>query len=120
MIRLSLVIAALAAVVPASASEKSEKLCGWIQNPTPANWWLTDSRGEWIINTQGGAQAEGDPPTFTASQWVRTQPNGYGYGCGCIEAIVDASEKRVLKIVSARALPLKTCRQDKALTEPKE
>ena len=29
-------------------------LVGWLQNPTPGNWWLVDRDGEWTIGTQGG------------------------------------------------------------------
>ena len=110
----------LGATLPAAASQTAQRLCGWIENPTPANWWLTDARGQWIINTQGGRQADGDTPTFKDNQWVKTQPDGYGYGCGCIDAVVEVKDKAVVKIKMARALPLATCRRDKALKEPGE
>jgi hypothetical protein len=38
------------AAVPALA----ERRCGWLENPTPANYCLTDRDGEWTIGVQGG------------------------------------------------------------------
>ena len=37
----------------------AEERCGWLENPTPGNWWLRDARGLWIISAQGGPYAEG-------------------------------------------------------------
>ena len=45
----------LAPLRPALAEER----CGWLENPTPGNWWLKDARGLWIISAQGGPYAEG-------------------------------------------------------------
>lgn len=36
------------------ASDGFENRCGWVDNPTPANWWLTDRDGEWVIGVPGG------------------------------------------------------------------
>ena len=27
----------------------AERRCGWLSNPTPANYWLSDRDGEWTI-----------------------------------------------------------------------
>ena len=73
-----------------SAARPSRR-CGWVDNPTPANWWLVDRDGEWTIGVQGGYQADGDMPDF-GSRWVET--NGHhGYGCACMVATVDAATK---------------------------
>jgi hypothetical protein len=65
----------------------------------------------------GGAQAEGDWPSFTEAQWVRT--NGfYGHGCACVRVVADARTQRVTHILSAAAKPLAACRQDRHLREP--
>ena len=32
----------------------AEERCGWLENPTPGNWWLKDAHAFWIIATQGG------------------------------------------------------------------
>ena len=45
---LSLAAAAVAADAPA-------KRCGWIANPTPGNWWITDRAGE-TVPTNGAEQ----------------------------------------------------------------
>ena len=112
--------AALALSVPASAATRH--LCGWIENPTPANWSLTDRSGEWIIGVQGGRQADGDLPDFDIGRryWVKTQPNGHGYGCACIDAEVDEVTREVATVVKAKVLRLSVCRRDRALKEPKE
>ena len=122
MFRTVLIAAAIAVAAPALAAAPAAKhLCGWVENPTPANWWLTDKNGQWIINTQGGAQATGDLPDFQKGKlyWVATQPNGYGYGCGCITATVDGKTKQVSKIFKAEVLKLQVCRKDQTLVEPK-
>ena len=31
----------------------AERRCGWISNPTPANYWLSDRDGEWTIMGRG-------------------------------------------------------------------
>jgi hypothetical protein len=41
--------------LPANAAETR---CGWLQNPTPANWWLTDRDGTWTISAQGDIKQE--------------------------------------------------------------
>jgi hypothetical protein len=95
-------------------STEFETRCGWFSNPTPANAWLQDRYGEWIIGVQGGHRAEGDWPTFKARQWVRTNGN-YGYGCACMQIRVDKQTHEVLEIKSSHARMLAQCRQDPAL-----
>ncbi len=98
---------------------KVENRCGWFENPTPANAWLTDKDGEWLVGVQGGYQAEGDWAEFSDDQWVKT--NGYyGYGCTCMQVTVDRKNMQIVKIQSATAKPLSACRNDKALEEPSE
>ena len=103
----------------ASVSDKFENRCGWFSNPTPANAWLEDKDGEWIIGIQGSYQAEGDYPDFADDQWVNTNIN-YGYGCACMKVKVDYKTHRILEIASATAKPLSACRKDPALKEPKD
>jgi hypothetical protein len=96
-----------------------ENRCGWYSNPTPANHWLDDRDGEWIVGVQGGHQAEGDFPDFEGKEWVKT--NGYyGYGCACLVMKADPKTREVLEIKSYKVLPLATCRKDPKLKEPKE
>ncbi|MDQ3797990.1 MAG: DUF4087 domain-containing protein [Acidobacteriota bacterium] len=102
-----------------SGGAKFENRCGWFENPTPGNVWLTDRDGEWIIGVQGGHQAEGEHPEFADDQWVKTNIN-YGYGCACLKVKVDYKTHRVLEIASATAKPLSACRNDPALKEPKD
>ncbi|MDB5826035.1 MAG: hypothetical protein JWQ73_255 [Variovorax sp.] len=102
----------------------AERRCGWYQNPTPANLLLTDKDGEWWITSQmqaNGPDAEGvddKAPQFDARQYVRTQPNGYGYGCACLTVETDAKAGRITRVLAGKALPLARCRSDKALPKP--
>jgi len=93
-----------------------ETRCGWFQNPTPANIWLDDRDGEWIIGEQGGYQVDGDWPEFNARNWVKTN-GSYGYGCACFDLQVDVPSHHVLAIRRAAAKPLQTCRRDSALSK---
>lgn len=89
--------------------------CGWFDNPSPGNATLTDHDGEWTIGLQGGHQARGTWPRFKADQWVRTGTGSAAYGCSCLKVKAQAESQAVTQIVSARALPLSTCRNDRAL-----
>lgn len=102
-----------------SAIKGFETRCGWFSNPTPANAWLEDRNGEWIISVQGGHQAEGEWPTFKPRQWVSTNVGSYGYGCACLQLRADHQTHRVLEIKSSSARPLSACRRDRSLKEPK-
>lgn len=100
-----------------AAVGKFETRCGWLDNPTPGNFWLNDRDGEWTIGIQGGYQVENDWdfPNFKPRQWIVTNAGSYGYGCACLQLRVDRETRRVLAIKSARARPLSACRQDKIL-----
>ncbi len=102
-----------------SAVNGFETRCGWFSNPTPANAWLDDREGEWIISVQGGHQAEGEWPVFKRGQWVRTNAGSYGYGCACLKVRVNHQTREVLEIKTATARPLAACRKDQSLKEPK-
>lgn len=118
--RIKTVLIALALTATAGAAS-AEKLCGWIENPTPGNWWLTDRDGSWIMAAQGGAEAEGMDliGDISAGDYVATNGN-YGYGCACVDAEVDVGDSRIVSISSFKQLPLKTCKRDKALRPPGE
>lgn len=104
----------------ATVTDGFELRCGWYSNPTPANHWLEDRDGQWIIGTQGARQAEGDyPPEFKANEWVATN-GGYGYGCACLQVKVDKKEGYITEIKSGYSKPLSACRSDRALKEPKD
>jgi hypothetical protein len=100
----------------AQNSKKFETRCGWFDNPTPGNYWLSDKDDEWIIGVQGGYQLEDfDAPSFKENQWVDYFGGSYGYGCACFRMRVNKKTKRVLEIKSSYARPLSACRNDKNL-----
>ena len=108
---LSIILLALAA-----APGANERRCGWLQNPTPANYWLIDRDGEWTIMVQGGYQAEGwdEMPDMTTRGWVETNGH-YGHGCACMDVTTDRRTRRITRIVSATPLPLARCPADRRL-----
>jgi hypothetical protein len=101
-----------------TAEAKSVRRCGWLSNPTPANWWLTDSQGQWILATQGADQAPGmdEMPDMSTAGWVETN-GSYGYGCACMTITADA-EGKVTRVADAQAKPLKQCQADRKLPKP--
>jgi hypothetical protein len=117
MMRLALMITALAASVPAVGA--AEKRCGWLHHPTPANWWLEDRDGQWILASQGGDQVPGmeDMPDMSTRGWVKT--NGYyGYGCACLTVETDRKNMRIKRVLAGSPLPLRQCRADRRLPRP--
>lgn len=112
LLALFLVLPVLAATPAAS----QERRCGWIHNPTPANWWLIDRDGRWDIAFQGEARPPGmdEIPDLTTREWVRTN-NWYGYGCACMSVTTDPAARRILSIGTVQQIPLARCRGDRAL-----
>jgi hypothetical protein len=101
------------------ATARIQHRCGWLENPTPANWWLKDPDGTWILSTQGAAQPVGVDriPNISKRDFVATN-GSYGYTCACIDAEFDSDDNRVAQIVSVRQLPLVMCQKDKKLPKP--
>ena len=118
---LAFVVLLLAASTNAPASADGEpkaqgyqRRCGWMDNPTPQNFWLVDREGEWTISTMGEEPAEGPGLPDFGKHWVKTN-GSYGYGCACMEAKVDANAKRIVSYRKVEVLPLKKCRSDPRL-----
>ena len=115
-----LALAALAVCAPAQATPHAPTSpapvtrCGWFDNPTPGNAWLTDRQAQWVIGVQGGHQADGDWPDFPDDEWVSTNGH-YGYGCACLRVIDNPRTHEIRRILRARARPLEACERDPAL-----
>lgn len=116
---LALVLAAGAGAL-ASQAMAAENRCGWVQNPTPGNYWLDDRDGSWTILTQGSdLEPDGidNMPDFSAGPFMKT--NGYyGYACACMSVETDAAEMRITEIRSVKQLPLSKCKNDRTLPKP--
>jgi hypothetical protein len=111
-----------AAIIMASltcGAEAAENRCGWLQNPTPANWWLDDADGSWTIMTQGaGDEPEGMDliPDISERDYVKTNGN-YGYACACMNVETDGND-HITAIYSVRQLSLSKCKKDPSLSAP--
>nr|WP_245297863.1 DUF4087 domain-containing protein [Methylobacterium radiotolerans] len=97
----------------------SEKRCGWLQNPTPGNWWLIDKDAKWILREQGEFDPSGFDiiPDISKRYFVKSNGN-YGYTCACIGGEFDATEHRITEILSFEQRSVRICRKDHALKRP--
>lgn len=100
----------------------TETRCGWIDNPTPANWWLTDAQGEWTLGEQGGYQIS-DSSWDNLSAAIANDSRAYfepyngpahGRFCGCITGTFS-TQHRVVSVVSSKQKPLSACYADPKL-----
>jgi hypothetical protein len=116
----ALVLKPAAVAAKPTGQAAHENRCGWIVNPTPANWTLADRGGEWQLGVQGGYQAPGldEVPDLTTRHWVVTNGSSYGYGCGCMLVDVDRAKRRVARIYSVKQKTLAVCRADRHLKRP--
>lgn len=98
-----------------TVAQASEKRCGWLENPTPANWWLIDGEGQWTISTQGGDQVDESLwdhlPKTNDNEFVRTNGD-HGYSCVCLTVTVNKAQHRIVKIHGGKTLLLKQCLED--------
>jgi Protein of unknown function (DUF4087) len=110
-------LALLALACWTTSTYAAERRCGWLSNPTPSNYFLTDRKGTWSISEQGGFQADGmeNLPDFPKGRWIITNGSSYGYGCACMTVETDRETMRINTILSAHERPLKHCSADRAL-----
>lgn len=117
LLRILLSGAALAVALAPMAS--AETRCGWLENPTPGNWWLIDREDTWTIMAQGGYEADGMDLIGDISAGDYVRENGdYGYACACMDVVLDRDASRIAVIHSFRQVRLSKCRNDKALPPP--
>ena len=103
-----------------TSAHAAENRCGWLQNPTPGNYWLDDADGSWTIITQGGgSEPEGMDliPDLSEGEYVQTN-GSYGYACACMTVTTDDDEGRIVQIFSVRQLRIAKCRNDGNLSQP--
>ncbi|MDO6963421.1 DUF4087 domain-containing protein [Rhizobium alvei] len=111
-----LIVLSLAALPLLATTAQAEMRCGWIENPTPGNYWLTDRDASWVISAQGGYEAPGMEMIgdISAGDYVATNGN-YGYGCACMDVMTDPNEKQITMIHSFKQLAISKCENDKNL-----
>lgn len=116
-LRLAALLVAALAATPVFAAENR---CGWLQNPTPGNWWLDDAEGSWTIMSQGAGEGpEGMDliPDISERDYVATNGN-YGYACACMKVETDDADGSITQILSFRQLALSKCENDGNLSSP--
>ena len=114
---ITLTTAALALTALFLPAQAAERRCGWLHNPTPGNYWLTDRDGSWTLLTQGSdVEPTGieNLPDLSAGEYVRTNGN-YGYACACMSVDVDLAENRIIALHSVEQIALARCTNDAAL-----
>lgn len=113
---LSLLLVLFSSLLIPTSSWAIERRCGWLDNPTPANWFLQDAHASWTISAQGGFQAQGmdNIPDISEREYVKTNGN-YGYACACMDVRTDRQRRRILSLKNFEQLPLQQCRRDAAL-----
>lgn len=113
-----IVFTAMVLSLNAFGAVKEQTRCGWISNPTPANVWLDDAAGTWIMSVQGGYQADGLDflvfPPSNSDKYVMTN-GSYGYFCGCVTGKFDDVEMKAVKVKSSKVKTLKVCLEDQGL-----
>jgi hypothetical protein len=105
----AIISSCLIVVIPAKAAETR---CGWLRNPTPANWYLHDKDGQWTISVQGGYQAGGmnNMPPLNDDESFKF--GVYRSFCACLNVVTDRNRMRMTTIQGGEQLPLSTCRED--------
>jgi hypothetical protein len=104
------------ALMGAAPAPKPVQLCGWIDNPTPGNWWFIDRSGTWDLATQGQEGVKGFDRMPDMSIYGKIETNGsYGYSCGCLKVSIDRKNKTITELFSAKPVPLRQCRADRRL-----
>ena len=102
----------------------AENRCGWIENPGPGTWWLTDKDAIWEISTQGGYSVTPESidnlPNVIPNEYVRVS-GIYGYSCGCIVVDTDRDKRRIMAIrKKGKQVLLKKCLEDKSIASRRQ
>ncbi len=103
-------------LMAAAPTSKPVTLCGWLDNPTPGNWWFIDKSGTWDLVTQGQDGVKGFDKMPDMSVYGKIETNGsYGYSCGCLKVSIDRKSQTITELFSAKPVPLRQCRADRRL-----
>lgn len=97
------------------AAGRIEKRCGWFVHRVQASVWLMDKDGKWTIvrGGQHSAKLINFNRNFGPNQWIETRPDtGYGYGCACLQVVVDRQTHRVLEVHRLQEQSIAICRKD--------
>ncbi|MCS6960762.1 MAG: DUF4087 domain-containing protein [Pseudanabaenaceae cyanobacterium SKYGB_i_bin29] len=98
-----------------------ERRCGWLENPSLGEWYLTDRLATWEIARPNGFNARGVENIRITSErdFVYTKRN-YGYTCACMDVTTTRFDTtwRITSIRNFRQQSLKQCLEDPDLPRP--
>ena len=100
----------------------SERVCGWLDNSSPANVFFTDNENDWVISAQGKSPLDDQSMNFVYAalhdeqQFVRTNVN-YGFSCACLTVDKNQQTESITKVYQSEQMNLKTCLEDQAIAE---
>ena len=121
MNKIAILLFSSAAMLAGATAASAEMRCGWVENPTPGNYYLSDRDGRWEISAQGGYEAEGMDKIGDLSAGDYRATNGnYGYACGCATVKSDADSQRIVVIDAFMQKTLADCEADPNLMLPDE
>jgi hypothetical protein len=109
----------LAVLIVISFTAQADMRCGWLDNPTPGNFWLEDAQGSWLIGAQGGYQAKGDAYDSNSSH-NQVYTNGhYGFTCACLDVKTSNidGDKKVIEVKATYGMPLSACQNDNRIAD---
>src|SRR4051812_20607254 len=92
-------VAATFLLQPTTFAVETQVRCGWLENPTPGNWFLLDQTAEWMLAAQGASQPTviDRMPEIADSDFVKT--NGpYGYACACVRGSFNPAKRVATEI----------------------
>lgn len=109
----------LTLLLAVAAQPPMQRYCGWLDNPTPGNWWLRDRTRQWTLATQGAPGAPGwEDVSFEGKQQSVETNGSYGYSCACVTMRGNPRTGRVEEVRTVRFQPLRICRADRRLPAP--
>lgn len=88
----TIMAATLLAATLSTSAQAAERRCGWLENSSPSNWYLTDADSSWILmeSSEQEPSASIDLPSFREEKgWFVKTVGSSGYGCACLSVTVN-------------------------------
>lgn len=97
----------------------AEYRCGWLDNPEPGHFQLTDKEAVWTISKREAYRIPDASlkklPARDENQFIRTN-GSFGYSCSCLSVTTDTVSRRIKSInFKGKQVLLKRCLEDKTI-----